>query len=295
MDTLFSMKVFRLVVESGGFSRAAQRLDISPAMASKHVAHLEKTLSAKLLYRNSRHVRLTDTGAEYYRECVHALEILAAAAQKAGGGLDKPQGRLRITMPQWFADRRVAAWMAEYRQRYPEVVLDLSFDNRRCDLVAEGLDVALRVSVHTEPEWIVRPLGEIAFYLYASSDYLARYGTPDTPEALSKHPAVVPSYSDLAWVKLRPPQGEASTLALCEALRCDNTMMTAKLIGAGCGIGFLPEWCAEGLVRLLPDYTLMRIPLYAVYADRAFLSAKIRSFIDFMVEKTADHAHAVKR
>ena len=99
MDTLFSLKVFRQVVQSGSFTRAADQLNISTAMASKHVSHLENTIQAKLLHRNSRNLHLTEAGEEYYRQCSYALDTLDTAAQKAAGGADTPQGMLRVTMP----------------------------------------------------------------------------------------------------------------------------------------------------------------------------------------------------
>ena len=143
MDTLFSLKVFRQVVQSGSFTRAADQLDISTAMASKHVSHLENTIQAKLLHRNSRNLHLTEAGEEYYRQCSYALDTLDTAAQKAAGGADTPQGMLRVTMPLWFAGGNMSAWLAEYRQRYPKVMLDLVLDNRHIDLIAEGFDLAL--------------------------------------------------------------------------------------------------------------------------------------------------------
>lgn len=151
MDTLFSLKVFRQVVQSGSFTRAAEQLDISTAMASKHVSHLENTIKAKLLHRNSRNLHLTEAGEEYYRQCSYALDTLDTAAQKAAGGADTPQGMLRVTMPLWFAGNLIGTWLAEYRERYPEVTLDLVLDNRHVDLIAEGFDLALRVAKTLSP------------------------------------------------------------------------------------------------------------------------------------------------
>ncbi|EOF8776280.1 LysR family transcriptional regulator [Neisseria gonorrhoeae] len=159
MDTLFSLKVFRQVVQSGGFTRAADALGISTAMASKHVSHLENTVQAKLLHHNSRNLSLTEAGEEYYRQCSYALDTLDDAAQKAAGGTEKPQGLLRVTMPLWFAGSQICNWLAEYRERYPEVALELILDNRHVDLIAEGVDLALRVSQTLSPSLIGAPAG----------------------------------------------------------------------------------------------------------------------------------------
>ena len=293
MDTLLSLKVFREVVQQGSFTRAADKLDISTAMASKHVSHLENSVKAKLLHRNSRNLHLTEAGEEYYRQCSYALETLESAAERAASGTDTPQGLLRITMPQWFATPRVAGWLAEYRRRYPEVALELALANRKIDLIADGFDLALRVPNEPHPSLIVKPLADIRFLLVAAPDYLRRHGVPATPAEAAQHQAVLPSYTDMSHVAFSR-NGHTETLALQAAVHSDNTLMCRKMIQAGCGIGYLPEWTVcndlrEGkLVRLLPDYHMPPIKLYAAYVDRAFLSAKVRSFIDFLVEKTQE-------
>ena len=134
----------RTIARERSFTRAAEQLDISTAMASKHVSHLENSIKAKLLHRNSRNLHLTEAGEEYYRQCSYALDTLDTAAQKAAGGADTPQGMLRVTMPLWFAGNLIGNWLAEYRERYPEVTLDLVLDNRHVDLIAEGFDLARR-------------------------------------------------------------------------------------------------------------------------------------------------------
>ena len=292
MDTLFSLKVFRQVVQSGSFTRAAEQLDISTAMASKHVSHLENSIKAKLLHRNSRNLHLTEAGEEYYRQCSYALDTLDTAAQKAAGGADTPQGMLRVTMPLWFAGNLIGTWLAEYRERYPEVTLDLVLDNRHVDLIAEGFDLALRVSKTLSPSLIVKPLAQIQFVLLASPDYLAKHGKPQTPEEAMRHPAILPSYTDQRNLEITHQKtGEKSILTLNPVILSDNTLMIRELVRAGAGIAYQPLWSvrqdlAEGrLVSLLPDYRVRTDQLNAVYVDRAFLSAKVRSFIDFLNEK----------
>ncbi|WP_416191489.1 LysR family transcriptional regulator [Neisseria sp. CCUG12390] len=292
MDTLFSLKVFRHVVQNGSFTRAAEQLDISTAMASKHVSHLENTIQAKLLHRNSRNLHLTEAGEEYYRQCSYALDTLDTAAQKAAGGAEKPQGMLRVTMPLWFANNLLSGWLVEYCERYPEVTLDLVLDNRHVDLIAEGFDLALRVSKTPAPSLIVKPLSRIEFALVASPEYLQRHGTPATPEEAMQHKAVLPSYANLRNVEItHTASGAKSTLSLKPVILTDHTLMVRELVKAGGGLGYQPIWAVykdleEGkLVRLLPDYTMLDEQLNAAYVDRAFLSAKVRSFIDFINEK----------
>ncbi len=290
MDTLLSLKVFRQVVQNGSFTRAAEQLGISTAMASKHVSHLEKSIQAKLLHRNSRNLNLTEAGEEYYRQCTYALETLETAAEKAAGGAERPQGHLRITVPVWCANPAFARWMAEYRAAHPDVQLDITLDNHMSDLIAEGFDLALRVSSNPSPSLIVRPLFEVRFDLVATPDYLRRQGTPQTPEEANLHAAVLPSYTDMSRVSITSAE-HSLPLNLHAALSSNNTLMLYQLILAGNGIGYLPSWlsapdiAAGRLTRLLPDYHIKSLTLHAAYVDRQYLSAKVRSFIDFLSRK----------
>ena len=169
-------------------------------------------------------------------------------------------------------------------------------DNRKIDLVAEGVDLALRVSsVDLPPTLIVRSLSEIAFYLIGETEYLQRHGTPATPQEILTHNFVQASYVDMEHIKLSR-DGEHFTLTPNSTIRADNTPMVREMVLAGGGLGYLPAWTVKRdldsgrLVRLLPEWRIPSATLYAAYADRAFLSAKIRSFIDFLVEKIKQEA-----
>lgn len=291
MDTLLSIKVFCQVVQSGSYTRAAERLDISVPMASKHVAALETRLGTRLLYRNRRSVKPTEQGEQYFRDCLRALDILEQAeSEAASGSLKKPRGVLRVSAPQWFACTKFAGWIAEYGRRYPDVELILSLDNRYIDLNGEGEDLALRLTEKALPDNIVaRPLGTVPFYLTAAPAYLDAHGTPQHPEDLPAHRAVMPSYVDVSGVAA-DHGGQTERLSLNGRIRSSNTLMSAQLIACGAGLGYLPSWlCADAvrsgaLVRLLPDYRFLQPKLYAVYADRRYMNAPLRSFIDFVAE-----------
>lgn len=290
MDTLLSLKIFAQIVESGSFTRAAEYLGISTAMASKHLSHLEKHLGIRLMQRNSRSLSLTAEGEVYYRQSIEALQLLDAAAAQAGSGRETPQGHLRLTAPIWCANPVFADWMREYRARYPEVSLDIILDNDMRDLIGEGIDLALRVSRVPIPSLVVRRLFEVRFALVASPAYIRRHGLPRTLEDAASHSAVLPSYADISRMDCRRGD-ESHTLHLHSALQSNSTVMLHQLLLAGSGIGYLPLWLAQDdltagrLVRLLPDWQLRSITLHAAYPDRRHLSAKIRSFIDFLVEK----------
>ncbi|MDH3000913.1 hypothetical protein A1D23_10645 [Chelonobacter oris] len=276
MDTLTSMNVFRQVVDLGSFSKAADSLNISPAMASKHLRHLEDCLQAKLLNRSSRHLSLTEIGQNYYRECCHALDILNSARQTAQQGVVNPQGTLKITLPIWLATPHFARLLQAYRQQYPDVKLSLYLDNQHNDLIAQGFDLALRVDRSLDPNIIVKPLTEIDFYWVAAPHFIRQYADLRR-EHLADYPAVAPNYTSVDY-------------PLTRVADSNNTLMLKELVVTGHGIGSLPQWAMESelqdgrLQKLFDGKPEQRLKLYAAYMNREHLSAKIRSFIDFLAE-----------
>ena len=298
MDTLTSIKVFHQIVAQGSFTKASDALSISVAMASKHLAHLEKQLGTKLLHRNSRNLHLTDAGQTYYQQSLYALQVLNHAALQAAGETERPQGVLKITMPRWFANPKVAQILVQFQQKYPDVVINLSLSNQMVDLVADGFDLALRLAHDPKPTLISRPLAVVDFYLLASPDYLARYGTPTTPDELIDHHIILPTYVKMDNLSVRHlATNTTHTIRPHAVMMSNDTPMNAELIRQGVGIGYAPSWLVEQdlakgeLVRLLVDYDILSAQLCAVYVDRAFLRANVRAFIDFWVQKMGSHAN----
>lgn len=293
MDTLFSLKVFCQVVESGSFTKASDTLGISNAMASKHVTHLEKTVNARLLNRTSRSLSLTNEGEIYHHQCLQALGLLNHAEQQISSGTQIPQGELRISAPNWFATPIFARWLAEYQTMYPEVSVDVVLDNAMVDLAGDNFDVALRVKEVLASSLIARPLMTVPFWLVASPDYLSKQGVPESINALEQHAFVLPSYVDIGqFVFKRDEREKDQVLQLNTQSQSNNTVMLKEMTLAGIGIGYLPTWLVEEevasgtLIRLFENDWVGAPTLHAIYLSRRHLSAKIRSFIDFMASKS---------
>lgn len=282
------MKTFRLIAEGGSFVRAAEQLGLSPAMASKHLAHLEKSLRARLLNRTSRHVSLTEAGQVYYEQCCEALDLLENAEATLQDSHAEPRGLLKITAPVWCGNARFAAMLADYRARYPNVTLDLRLSNYKVDLVEEGFDLALRASTQDNTaSLIVRPLCRVSFILVAAPGYLARHGAIATLAELGTHAAVLPSYIKNPQEIVLVDGTTKTAVRLPLAIKTDDSTLAHQSILAGIGPGYLPEWLvaddvASGrLIRLLPRYQATAVTLYAAYTSRKFLTPKVRTFIDF--------------
>ncbi|MEH2463481.1 LysR family transcriptional regulator [Nostoc sp.] len=302
MDTLMSMKVLCQVVELGSFVAAAEQLNLSTAMTSKHVMHLERNLGTRLLNRSSRHLSLTEAGTLYYEQCREMLDNLEMVEVAVRRSAVIVRGVLKITAPVWFANPLFTKALAEYRSRYPDVVLDLSLNDRIVDLVEEGFDLALRVVHGSEPHssLLTRRICPILFLLVGSSDYLRKNGHPKTSNELSKHVAISYHYSQFAdKIFFEGPNGR-ETIKLTVSLRSNNTIMEYQATLASIGLAVLPEWliaddlASQRLEVLELDYTLPTTFLYAVYTSQHYLSPKIRTFVDFLVDYFSGLSQVVK-
>jgi len=291
MDTLNAIKVFRQVVESGSFVSAAERLDMSTPMVSKYVAQIEQRLGVRLLNRNSRTLSLTEPGRVYYERTKAILEDLQNTEIELGSMANAPRGGLRVTCQSFTVSQRFADLMAEYRARYPEVVVFVSFEDREVDLVEEGFDVALRTTddmAALPPGLIARPVRPTRAVLAAAPSYLERRGRPESPADLDRHDFV--GIANVDSLVFNGPGGTIET-AMRVVLRFGSTVCVANAVAAGIGVAPLPAFYFEDpsfkgrLVPLLKDYPLRGGTLYLAYASRKHVPLKIRSFIDFFVEK----------
>jgi len=290
MDTLTGIKMFLQVVESGSFVGAADRLDVSTAMVSKHVMNVEGRLGVRLLNRNSRTLSLTEPGRVYFERCKAILTDLEETELELGSLGATARGTLRITCPSWFAGQRLADVLARYRQRYPDVVGDVSFEDRLVDLVDEGHDLALRVSPDPRllpPGLIARPVKSMSFFVAASRDYLRRHGPPKTPEDLAQRDCIAVGAQD-SWT-LRKPNGKVEVPVRVVA-RYRSMAGVAHAVAAGIGLAPLPRIFFEDplfehqLVPVLTDYPYAQATLYLVYVSRRNAPLKIRSFVEFFLE-----------
>lgn len=287
MDTLVSIRVFCQVAELKSFVAAAERLGLSPAMISKHVMQLERRLSTRLLNRTSRRVGLTEAGRVYFEQVRQTLDTLDEVEAVVSKATVVPRGTLKLSAPVWFANAHFASVLAEYRSRYPEVQLEVDLSGRLVNLVDEGFDLALRVTPSLDDSLIARSLTKIIMQFVASPRYLESAGRPKTPADLGGHAFLKYTLYPVRGITLPGPDGEVA-LAFDEVLLSGNETLLHHAAVAGMGIAMLPIWliaddlAAGRLEPLLPEWTTIEAQLYAVYPSRKYLSAKVRTFIDFV-------------
>jgi DNA-binding transcriptional LysR family regulator len=293
MDRLQAITAFTRVVETGSFARAADRLGVSVSAVSRHVADLEAHLGVRLLNRTTRRLSLTEPGRAFHERSVQLLADLDEAEQAVGAGARVPRGTLRITCGTTFGTRHVAGVIAAYAAQHPQVRFDLDLSDRVVDLVEEGFDLAVRIGPVTSPALIVRRIGTTSLVCCAAPAYLKRHGVPQVPEDLARHPCLTYAYApDRDVWRFHGPDG-VHTVEVSGPVQANNGEMLTALGIAGMGVHLEPDIVVaphvrDGtLVRLLADYRPPSMPIQAVYPSRRHLSAKVRSFIDFMAARFA--------
>lgn len=291
MDRVTHISTFVAVAETESFTAAAERLDLSRAMASKHIQALEDRLGVKLLERTTRRVRLTDAGRRYLERARRLLHDLEVADTEARGERLAPAGLLRINGPVSFSQAHLAAAIAPFLSRYPELSVDLTVNDRVVDLLEEGYDVAVRIGRLADSTLVARRLAPVALHLAASPDYLARHGVPRHPDDLADHACLTYAYSSegLIWRFTDGAGGEAAVRPRGHMSGNNGDVLT-EAAAAGAGIVQQPDFvlgpyfAAGTLVPLLPGWHPPDLAVHAVHHQTRHVSAKIRVFIDYLAE-----------
>jgi DNA-binding transcriptional LysR family regulator len=294
MDRLTSLTAFVRVVDSGGFSAAARRLNMSTTMVSNHVQALEDRLGARLLHRTTRRVSLTEVGKAYYDRCVRILADIEQADDIAGALQSTPRGTLRIYTATHIV-QFVAPVVTQVLAAYPEVKVDLSMGERTIDMIEEGFDLAVRLTPPPDSSLIVRSLATWRHVLCCSHGYLEQHGRPQQLSDLAERNCVrhvnYPYQNEWRFTDRR---GAPAAVKVSGNLISNSgeTLRMAALEGAGIFLaaGFLVADDLETgrLVRLLPDYRPLDFAMNAVYPHRHHLSAKVRTFIDMLAHHSAE-------
>ena len=295
MDKLTAIHTFVRVVEAGSFVRAADQLGISTTAASRQVADLEAHLGSRLLQRTTRRLGLTEAGSAYFERAQQILGALEEADMVAGREGQQPYGTLRLSAPVSFGIFHLAPLLAAFNERHPDVRLDVSLADRVVDLVDEGFDIAIRIVGQVADTLVARRLTTVRNVICASPEYLHKHGTPKTPQELAQHNCLLYTLTARSseWT-FRAPRGESVTVKVDGGLRSNNgDLLRAAALG-GEGIVLQPSFMVGAdlmrgtLVRLLPKYEIPALAAYAVYPTRRHLPAKVRAFVDFLVETISD-------
>ncbi|OOG62422.1 LysR family transcriptional regulator [Rhodanobacter sp. B04] len=291
MEDFSAISTFVRVVEAKSFAAAATQLGMTPSGVSRAVARLETQLGARLLFRSTRSLRLTDDGAAFHARCKEILADLAEATEALNYSNRKPTGKLRVGISLSVGRSAVIPRLAEFEQRYPDIRLELSMSDLPMDLNGEGLDCAIRVGQLEDSSLIARKIGYLRNVVCASPDYLSRHGAPRSIDDLKDHRCI-----NYVYPNGRPRQWQFDTPSGPLAVDIDAHMLindgesVIQAVVAGLGITQIPRMLAacmieKGMLELvMTDTASTGKPVWIVYPQKKHLSARVQAFIEWVRE-----------
>jgi DNA-binding transcriptional LysR family regulator len=289
MDRLQAMEMFVRVVETGSFSRAAQEFATTQPTVTKQVAAMEARLKVRLLNRNTRGVSPTEAGALYYERCKAIVRDTEEADSAVRTRQTLAQGLLRVGSSVAFGRRVLVPLALEFMRQHPQLRVDLSFEDRYTDLVAQGIDVAVRMGKLADSSLGARFLGANPWLMVASPTYLRKHGTPRKPAELSSHETLI--YTSVqgsdVW-RVVSPRGEASTVPITARLRSNNLSAVLAAARSHLGVAALPWYVASdslasgAVVEVLKGYSLPEQEIHAVYPSPKLVPQKVQAFIAYL-------------
>lgn len=290
IDLLDGIAVFVEVINSGSFTAAARTVGHSTSYVSKEITRLEKRLGSRLLNRTTRTISLTDAGRAYYERCNQIVIDAKNAECSINQMQETPGGLLRISVPGSFGSKYLLDVLPQFMHQYPEVKLEVEFNDRLIDVVAEGYDVVIRVGEIKDTSLVARKFTSSRGVVVASPDYIKRKGCPKQAEDLAQHDCI--AYSLLPtpthWDFYK--KGVRSSVTVDPRVMCNSAAIEVAMVAQGIGITRLPLFTCEPEVAsgdlkiILEDYDQIKFDVYAVYPHRQYLTAKVRVFVDFVVD-----------
>ncbi|PDT14375.1 LysR family transcriptional regulator [Rhizobium sp. J15] len=295
MDRLTSLTVFGRVVECGGFSAAARRLNMSVTMVGNHVQSLEDRLGVRLLNRTTRKVSLTETGKYYYERSSQILAELEEADRTAGALSTTPRGTLKVYTSSAIV-RFLLPVVSEYMELYPSIALDFSVGERMVDMIEDGYDLVIRTVPPPDSSLVARKLTPWRHMLVCSPAYFESHPTPQRPAEVADHNCLQYAYYPYGeeW-RFEDGEGRQESVKIAGNVVSNSAEMLRFLTLNGQGIFLAPSFVvfddiAEGrLVKIMPDYRPVEFNINAVYPNRSHLATKVRLFIDLLAERFAEH------
>ncbi len=302
MDVISRIGLFLEVAKQESFAGAARQLGMTGPALSKQVQALEDQLGVRLLNRTTRHVSLTEEGAIYAERARKALEDLAEAERQIQERRECPTGILRVGVPMSFGLQYLTVPIADFARRYPDVAVEVDFDDRHVDVMAEGYDVVVRIGALEDSSLIARKLADCPIILCASPALIERHGVPNVPADLSTYPAILyHKHGQVSEWRYVDSHGKAGTVALQRRFAANNAEMMREACVQGIGLALLPIFSVAdalqsgALVHLLPDYrTWPERGIYAVFPQNRHLSARVRVFVDWLTACADDFPWSVR-
>lgn len=280
---IFEINTFVKVVQTGSFTRAAELLGTQKSNVSRAITNIEKKLHVRLLERNSRNLVVTPIGQLIYEKCELILATVADAESLAKREQGISQGLLRVTCGVEFGMLFVSHWINKFIRSHPQVSVDANYSNEIADLIQEGFDLAIRLGELEDSSLVAKRLGQLQYGLYAKQSYLREFGKPESPEDLLKHNCIIFN-SGIKNIWPFSVHKRAFDINVKGSLKFNNLFAVLKATEQGIGIARLPIGLPERedsqLIRILQNFDVPAVPIYAVFPSQKFLTPKVRAFIE---------------
>ena len=293
MDRLTALQVFSEVAAYGSFTTAAEHLNMSRPMVTRHITALEDWLGTRLLQRTTRRVTLTDAGEQTLRRAQQILGLAQKAEEETTRQDGELRGKLRLTASLSFGYAHLTQALTDFLKQHPQLKIDLNVNDTAVNLVESRVDLAIRISATPDPALIGRPLAQCASVLVASPHYLAIQGTPNHPRDLVHHRCLSHAYFGRTDWELKGPT-ETCHVSVSGAFSANDAMMLQQAALADGGIAMLPTYLARPLLQqgalnvVLPQWQVPELTIYALYTSRRQMLPALRALLDFLVQRFAN-------
>ena len=292
MDKLTAIKVFLSVAETGSFTATADRLDMSKPMITRHIALMEEWLNARLFQRTTRQVKLTDAGEQAMIFCQKILALSNELEQELVAQQGNLRGNIRLSSSGSFGAVHLTQAVNVFLREHPNLNIHLELSDKLLDLVAERIDLAVRITNQPDPNLVARKLADCHSLMVATPDYLARFGTPSHPKDLQHHRYLSHANINRKWIFYQENQELA--LELPSQLTTNETTVLLNSVLSHSGVAMLPKYLVEDhikngqLTTVLTDWQLPKFTIYLLYPSRHKLPLAVRKLVDFLVEYFKD-------
>ena len=287
-----ALDVFIAIVETGSFTKAAKKVGMSGAAVGKHVHNLEQKLNLRLFHRTTRIVTPTDAAMKLYEAVSSSRDYLSEVIDHISQEQETPSGRLKINVPMSYGEQYLAKPLAAFAARYPDVIVDVDFDDKRVHLIEEGYDLVVRIGVLEDSGLIAKRISDFEIILCAAPALLEEYGEPSMPQDIAGWPMVCYSNApNPAVFSYSDPTGQTQSVTLSPKLYANSASMMTEACLKGVGVALLPQFTCkhaihDGLLKpILEDFPQpSERGVYVVYPDKQFTPLKVRRFIDILSE-----------
>ncbi len=295
MNRLDAMHIFVRIAELGSFTAVAEQMGLARSVVTRQIAALESHLGVKLMVRNTRRLSLTSAGSAYLEKCKVVLDLIEAAEASVMEERLTPRGNIRIGVPLSFGLKKLTPMLLEFSERYPDINLEIVFDDHQMNLIEEGMDLSIRIATQLAPGDIVRKLGSCRLFTVASPDYLKQHGRPNHPSELTNHECLgyTLKANGMSWGFM--VEGHLETFYIRSRIKANNGDALTEAAARGLGITRQPDfivddYLATGQVEtILDEFNAAELGIYAILSSNRYVPHRVRVLLDFLANRLSEN------